>query len=47
MLNLSFPYFQVESLVLKRYGKEAYRIFRLLAKDGGKRETDQVITWSV
>ncbi|XP_020264043.1 DNA-directed RNA polymerase III subunit RPC3 isoform X1 [Asparagus officinalis] len=33
---------EVESLVLRRYGKEAFRILRLLVKDGGKKETDMI-----
>ncbi|XP_065044650.1 uncharacterized protein LOC135676886 isoform X2 [Musa acuminata AAA Group] len=32
----------VESLVLSRYGKEAYRIFRLLIKKGSLVETEQI-----
>ncbi|URE13553.1 RNA polymerase III subunit RPC82 helix-turn-helix domain [Musa troglodytarum] len=33
---------EVESLVLSRYGKEAYRIFRLLIKKGSLVETEQI-----
>ncbi|WOL14579.1 hypothetical protein Cni_G23359 [Canna indica] len=33
---------EVESLVLTRYGKEAYRIFRLLIRKGSLVETDQI-----
>lgn len=44
-----FPILQVESIVLKRYGKDAYRIFRLLSNQsnaGRYFETDKVITLS-
>ncbi|KAL2533838.1 RNA polymerase III subunit RPC82 family protein [Abeliophyllum distichum] len=34
---------EVESVVLKRYGREAYRIFRLLSKSGRLLETDKVL----
>lgn len=37
-INLS----QVESVVLKRYGKDPYRIFRLLSKANRLLETDKV-----
>ncbi|KAH6835768.1 hypothetical protein C2S53_002957 [Perilla frutescens var. hirtella] len=33
---------EVESMILKRYGKEAYRIFRLLSKAGRLVETDKI-----
>ncbi|XP_073129743.1 uncharacterized protein [Henckelia pumila] len=33
---------EVESVVLKRYGREAYRIFRLLSKAGYLLETDKI-----
>ncbi|KAI8008829.1 DNA-directed RNA polymerase III subunit RPC3 [Camellia lanceoleosa] len=33
---------EVESIVLKRYGREAYRIFRLLSKAGHLVETDKI-----
>ncbi|CAI9755120.1 unnamed protein product [Fraxinus pennsylvanica] len=33
---------EVESVVLKRYGREAYRIFRLLSKSGRLLETDKI-----
>ncbi|XP_073020001.1 uncharacterized protein [Primulina eburnea] len=33
---------EVESVVLKRYGREAYRIFRLLSKAGRFLETDKI-----
>ncbi|KAL2556066.1 RNA polymerase III subunit RPC82 family protein [Forsythia ovata] len=33
---------EVESVVLKRYGREAYRIFRLLTKSGRLLETDKI-----
>ncbi|KAI4351730.1 hypothetical protein L6164_006055 [Bauhinia variegata] len=33
---------EVESIVLKRYGKDAYRIFRLLSKAGRLLETDKI-----
>ncbi|KAA8529773.1 hypothetical protein F0562_034127 [Nyssa sinensis] len=33
---------EVESIVLKRYGREAYRIFRLLSKAGHLLETDKI-----
>ncbi|XP_022851946.1 uncharacterized protein LOC111373625 [Olea europaea var. sylvestris] len=33
---------EVESVVLKRYGREAYRIFRLLSKFGRPLETDKI-----
>lgn len=35
---------QVESIVLKRYGRDAYRMFRHLLKENQFRPTDQVIT---
>ncbi|CAK7337304.1 unnamed protein product [Dovyalis caffra] len=34
---------EVESIVLKKYGKDAYRIFRLLSKAGRLLETDKVL----
>ncbi|XP_042483733.1 DNA-directed RNA polymerase III subunit RPC3 [Macadamia integrifolia] len=33
---------EVESIVLKRYGREAYRIFRFLSKTGQLAETDKI-----
>ncbi|KAK4357478.1 hypothetical protein RND71_023088 [Anisodus tanguticus] len=33
---------EVESIVLKRYGKEAYKMFRLLSKDNHLLETDKI-----
>ncbi|KAL4595149.1 hypothetical protein ACB092_12G070600 [Castanea dentata] len=33
---------EVESIVLKRYGRDAYRIFRLLSKNGRLVETDKI-----
>ncbi|XP_077251041.1 RNA polymerase III subunit RPC82 family protein [Tasmannia lanceolata] len=33
---------EAESIVLRRYGREAYRIFRLLAKNGSMVETDKI-----
>ncbi|QCE08184.1 DNA-directed RNA polymerase III subunit RPC3 [Vigna unguiculata] len=33
---------EVESIVLKRYGRDAYRMFRLLSKDGCFHDTDQI-----
>uniref|UniRef100_A0A5B7AVW8 DNA-directed RNA polymerase III subunit RPC3 n=1 Tax=Davidia involucrata TaxID=16924 RepID=A0A5B7AVW8_DAVIN len=33
---------EVESIVLKRYGREAYRMFRLLSKAGHLLETDKI-----
>ncbi|KAJ4706026.1 DNA-directed RNA polymerase III subunit RPC3-like [Melia azedarach] len=33
---------EVESIVLKRYGRDAYRIFRLLSKAGRLLETDKI-----
>ncbi|KAL2562167.1 hypothetical protein AAZX31_20G146800 [Glycine max] len=33
---------EVESIVLKRYGRDAYRMFRLLAKDCCFHDTDQI-----
>ncbi|GAB2265199.1 hypothetical protein Dimus_000264 [Dionaea muscipula] len=33
---------EIESIVLKRYGREAYRMFRLLTTDGRALETDQI-----
>ncbi|KAK3008482.1 hypothetical protein RJ639_015093 [Escallonia herrerae] len=33
---------EVESIVLKKYGREAYRMFRLLSKAGRLVETDQI-----
>ncbi|KAB1210684.1 hypothetical protein CJ030_MR6G009124, partial [Morella rubra] len=33
---------EVESIVLKRYGRDAYRIFRLLSKNGHLVETDKI-----
>lgn len=33
---------EVESVILKRYGREAYRIFRLLSKAGRFLETDKI-----
>ncbi|XP_020223066.1 DNA-directed RNA polymerase III subunit rpc3 isoform X2 [Cajanus cajan] len=33
---------EVDSIVLKRYGRDAYRMFRLLSKDGEFRDTDQI-----
>ncbi|CAJ1977045.1 unnamed protein product [Sphenostylis stenocarpa] len=33
---------EVESIVLKRYGRDAYRMFRLLSKDIGFHDTDQI-----
>ncbi|KAK6155696.1 hypothetical protein DH2020_009944 [Rehmannia glutinosa] len=40
----SFSYFNavVESVVLRRYGREAYRVFRLLSKAGRFLETDKI-----
>ncbi|KAL2337592.1 hypothetical protein Fmac_012038 [Flemingia macrophylla] len=32
---------EVESIVLKRYGRDAYRMFMLLSRDGDFRDTDQ------
>lgn len=37
------PEVQVESIVLKRYGRDAYRMFRLLSKAGQLLETDKVL----
>ncbi|KAF4400211.1 hypothetical protein G4B88_019420, partial [Cannabis sativa] len=37
-----FPKLQVESIVLKRYGRDAYRMFRLLSKSGHLLETDKI-----
>lgn len=40
------PTIQVESIVLKRYGKEAYRVFRLLSTNDGRLfETDKVLNF--
>ncbi|KAL2324536.1 hypothetical protein Fmac_023594 [Flemingia macrophylla] len=33
---------EVESIVLKRYGRDAYRMFRLLSRDGDFHDTDQI-----
>ncbi|KAH7557644.1 hypothetical protein JRO89_XS11G0195800 [Xanthoceras sorbifolium] len=33
---------EVESVVLKRYGRDAYRIFRLLSKEGRLMETEKI-----
>ncbi|KAL2336595.1 hypothetical protein Fmac_011041 [Flemingia macrophylla] len=33
---------EVESIVLKRYGRDAYRMFMLLSRDGDFRDTDQI-----
>ncbi|KAL3837694.1 hypothetical protein ACJIZ3_022285 [Penstemon smallii] len=33
---------EVESVIMKRYGREAYRIFRLLSKTGRVLETDKI-----
>ncbi|OWM75612.1 hypothetical protein CDL15_Pgr021777 [Punica granatum] len=33
---------EVESIVLKKYGKDSYRIFRLLSKEGHLVETDKI-----
>lgn len=33
---------EVESIVLKRYGREAYRMFRFLSKSGRLHETDKI-----
>ncbi|GMN44598.1 hypothetical protein TIFTF001_013803 [Ficus carica] len=33
---------EVESIVLKRYGRDAYRMFRLLSKDGQFLETEKI-----
>ncbi|XP_027367302.1 DNA-directed RNA polymerase III subunit RPC3 [Abrus precatorius] len=33
---------EVESIVLKRYGRDAYRMFRLLSKDNCFHDTDQI-----
>lgn len=35
---------QVESIVLKRFGRDAYRMFRLLSKAGRLLETDKVMS---
>ena len=45
-LQYSMFVFQVEALVLTRFGKETYRIFRLLIKNGHPFETDRVMTYS-
>lgn len=37
------PKLQVESIVLRRYGRDAYRMFRLLSKAGLLQETDKVL----
>lgn len=39
-----FSILQVESIVLKRYGRDAYRMFRLLSKASRLLETDNVIS---
>ena len=40
----AFLMLQVESMVLKRYGREAHRIFRLLSKSCCPLETTKVMT---
>ncbi|XP_059432514.1 uncharacterized protein LOC132165849 isoform X1 [Corylus avellana] len=39
---LTFSTLQLESIVLKRYGRDAYRMFRLLSKTGRLVETDKI-----
>ncbi|KAG4919116.1 hypothetical protein JHK85_057397 [Glycine max] len=41
-LSLDTIITEVESIVLKRYGRDAYRMFRLLAKDCCFHDTDQI-----
>lgn len=43
MRLIMFCMLQVESVVLKRFGRDAYRIYRLLTKAGCLLETDKVI----
>lgn len=43
-LSEHFLHTQVESVVLKRCGRDAYRMFRLLAKEGRLLETNKVVT---
>ncbi|TXG70915.1 hypothetical protein EZV62_005850 [Acer yangbiense] len=38
----TFPSLQMESIVLKRYGQDAYRIFRLLSREGRLMETEKI-----